>query len=126
MREMEENVKNIKDQINEADQKFVQNEEKIRGIGKSQDEKLKQRLEKRKKKLRKKSVEIKADVLRADGEEPEPEPVIKKQQLVEAQRELTQAVYKFTVRMTEREREREFMKNGKNQVKGRVKKLKEA
>lgn len=41
MREMEENVKNIKDQINEADQKFVQNEEKIRGIGKSQDEKLK-------------------------------------------------------------------------------------
>lgn len=45
---------------------------------------------------------------------------------MEAQRELTQAVYKFTVRMTEREREREFMKNGKNQVKGRVKKLKQA
>lgn len=103
----------------DADKKIEENDKKVKNIARDQDDKIKQRLEKRKKKLRKKSVEIKAK--KAEGmedEEPEP-PVVKKEELIEAQRELTQAVINFTIRMTEKNNKEES--KSKENKKGRVK-----
>ena len=61
MREVEENMKNIKKEVDEADQKIQKNEEKVKVIEKGQDASLQQRLANRKKKLRKKSAEIKVN-----------------------------------------------------------------
>ena len=49
-------MKNIHNEVNEADRKLVEKEEKIKNIAKDQDKIFNERLAKRKNKLRKKSV----------------------------------------------------------------------
>ena len=88
----------------------------VKDIEKKQVDKLNERLAKRKKKLRKKSVQIKPKL---ENEDEEPEPVIEKQELKEAQRELTAAVMKFTIRMTQRAKKEEESGGGKARVKNK-------
>ena len=76
MREVEKNMKNIEKEVKIVDKKHEEQEIVIENITKNQNNKLEERLAKRKKKLRKKSVELKKD------NEEDPQPVIKKEELI--------------------------------------------
>lgn len=92
MEEVEQNMQKITQDFKKADQLRQKNEEEIKGIVSKQDETLSQRLANRKKKLRKKSVDLNdKEVIQA-----EPTPPIKMAELLEVQKELNQTYERFT------------------------------